>query len=135
MVDSTYRSIPDREDRAMAGLSMGAGQAYQIALNHPETFSAMGAFSGGNGGITNLNTAFNGLFADSEGFNNKFKVMFFSMGTAENLSATRALDKLLSGAHITHVYYESSGTAHEWQTWRRSLHEFAPLLFKSPNRL
>ena len=57
--------------------------------------------------------------------------MFFSMGTAENLTATRNLDKLLTDAHINHVYYESPGTAHEWQTWRRSLHQFAPLLFQT----
>jgi enterochelin esterase-like enzyme len=130
MIDSTYRTIPDREHRAMAGLSMGAFQTYQIVLNHPDTFCAMGSFSGGAGGITNLSTANNGLFADADAFNNKIEVMFFSMGTAENLTATRNLDKLLADAHINHVYYESPGTAHEWQTWRRSFHRFAPLLFQ-----
>ncbi len=132
MVDSTYRTIPDREHRAMAGLSMGAFQTYQIVLTHPDTFCAMGAFSGGAGGITNLTTAYNGLFTNAEAFNNKITVMFFSMGTAENLAATRNLDKLLADAHINHVYYESPGTAHEWQTWRRSFYQFAPLLFQNP---
>ncbi|MGA2280783.1 MAG: alpha/beta hydrolase-fold protein [Verrucomicrobiota bacterium] len=132
MVDSTYRTIPDREHRAMAGLSMGAFQTYQIVLNHPDTFCAMGAFSGGSGGITNLTTAYNGLFADADAFNKKINVMFFSMGTAENLTATRNLDKLLTDAHINHVYYESPGTAHEWQSWRRSFYQFAPLLFQKP---
>jgi enterochelin esterase family protein len=131
MIDSTYRTIPDREHRAMAGLSMGAFQTYQIVLNHPDNFSAMGAFSGGAGGITNLARVFNGLFADADAFNKKIPVMFFSMGTAENLTATRNLDKLLTEAHINHVYYESPGTAHEWQTWRRSFYQFAPLLFQS----
>jgi enterochelin esterase family protein len=132
MIDSTYRSIPDRGHRAMAGLSMGAFQTYQIVLNHPDTFSAMGAFSGGAGGITNLTTAYNGVFADADAFNKKINVMFFSMGTAENLTATRNLDKLLAHAHINHVYYESPGTAHEWQSWRRSFYQFAPLLFQNP---
>jgi enterochelin esterase family protein len=132
MIDSTYRTIPDREHRAMAGLSMGAFQTYQIVLNHPDTFSVMGAFSGGAGGITNLETAYNGLLADADAFNIKITVMFFSMGTAENLTATRKLDKLLSDAHINHVYYESPGTAHEWQTWRRSFYHFTPLLFQNP---
>ena len=132
MIDSTYRTIPDREHRAMAGLSMGAFQTYQIVLNHPDTFSAMGAFSGGAGGITNLEAAYNGLFADANAFNQKIKVMFFSMGTAENLNATRKLDQLLTDAHINHVYYESPGTAHEWQSWRRSFYHFAPLLFQNP---
>jgi len=131
MIDSTYRTIPDREHRAMAGLSMGAFQTYQIVLNHPDTFCAMGAFSGGAGGITNLNTAYNGFFADADAFNKKINVMFFSMGTAENLTATRNLDKLLADAHINHVYYESPGTAHEWQSWRRSFYQFAPLLFRN----
>jgi enterochelin esterase family protein len=132
IVDSTYRTIPDREHRAMAGLSMGAGQTFQIVLNHPETFSAMGAFSGGANGVDDLKTAYNGIFADAGAFNKKIKVMFFSMGTAENLAAAHNLDKLLTDAHISHVYYESPGTAHEWQSWRRSLHEFAPLLFQTP---
>jgi enterochelin esterase family protein len=90
----------------------------------------MGAFSGGAGGITNLTTAYNGLFTNADAFNQKINVMFFSMGTAENLTATRNLDKLLADAHINHVYYESPGTAHEWQSWRRSFYHFAPLLFK-----
>jgi enterochelin esterase family protein len=131
MIDSSYRTIPDRDHRAMAGLSMGAGQTFRIVLGHPETFSAMGAFSGGAGGITNLSTAYNGLFADADSFNKKIKVMYFSMGTAENLTATRNLDKLLTDANINHVYYESPGTAHEFQSWRRSLHGFAPLLFRN----
>jgi enterochelin esterase family protein len=132
MIDSTYRTIPDRDHRAMAGLSMGAFQTYQIVLNHPDTFCAMGAFSGGAGGITNLQTAYNGLFADAEAFNKQIPVMFFSMGTAENLTATRNLDKLLSDVHINHTYCESPGTAHEWQSWRRSFYQFAPLLFQNP---
>jgi enterochelin esterase family protein len=132
MIDSTYRTIPDREHRAMAGLSMGAFQTYQIVLNHSDAFCAMGAFSGGAGGITNLQTAYNGLFADADAFNKRIPVMFFSMGTAENLTATRNLDKLLTDAHINHRYYESPGTAHEWQTWRRSFFRFAPLLFQEP---
>jgi enterochelin esterase family protein len=130
MIDTTYRTLPDREHRAMAGLSMGAFQTYQIVLNHPDMFSAMGAFSGGSGGITNLATAYNGLFADAESFNKRIPVIYFSMGTAENLGATRNLDKLLTEAHINHVYYESPGTAHEWQTWRRSFYGFVPLLFQ-----
>jgi enterochelin esterase family protein len=132
MVDSTYRTIPDREHRAMAGLSMGAFQTFQIVLNHPDAFSAIGAFSGGAGGITNLQTAYHGLLADADGFNEKIPVMFFSVGTAENRTATRNLDKLLTDAHINHVYYESPGTAHEWQTWRRSFYQFAPRLFQNP---
>jgi enterochelin esterase family protein len=135
MIDSTYRTISDRDHRAMAGLSMGAGQAFQIVMNNPDTFSAMGAFSGGARGVTNLAAAYNGIFTNADAFNKKIQVMFLSMGTAENptnLIATRKLDKKLTAAHINHVYYESPGTAHEWQSWRRSLYHFAPLLFQNP---
>ena len=135
MTDSTYRTISDRDHRAMAGLSMGAGQAFQIVMNNPDTFSAMGAFSGGARGVTNLAAAYNGIFTNADAFNKKIQVMFISMGTAENptnLIATRKLDKKLTAAHINHVYYESPGTAHEWQSWRRSLYHFAPLLFQNP---
>jgi enterochelin esterase family protein len=135
MIDSTYRTISDRDHRAMAGLSMGAGQAFQIVMNNPDTFSAMGAFSGGARGVTNLAAAYNGIFTNADAFNKKIQVMFISMGTAENptnLIATRKLDKKLTAAHINHVYYESPGTAHEWQSWRRSLYHFAPLLFQNP---
>jgi enterochelin esterase family protein len=141
MIDSTYRTIPDREHRAMAGLSMGAGQTMQIGLAHPETFAYFGAFSGGvrgqgatagaPGSNLDLKTAYNGVFADADAFNKRTRVLYISMGTTEpGITNSRAFHTALTDGGIKHVYYESEGTAHEWQTWRRSLHGFAPLLFQ-----
>jgi enterochelin esterase-like enzyme len=129
-IDGRYRTIADREHRAMAGLSMGAGQTMQIGLTHLDTFAYLGAFSGG-GARGDLNTAYNGVFADAQALNQKLKVFFLSVGTTENVERARQFHADLEGAGVRHVYYESPGTAHEWHTWRRSLHEFAPLLFRN----
>lgn len=136
MIDSTYRTLPNRENRAMAGLSMGGMQTFQIGLAHPELFASLGGFSGGGGGFggpVDLKTAHNGAMADADAFNKKMKVVWLGIGTAEpaNMYASvhnyhEALDK----AGIKHGYYESPGTSHEWLTWRRCLNEFAPLLFR-----
>lgn len=133
MVDRTYRTIPDREHRAIAGLSMGAGQAFTIGFGHLDTFAYIGAFSGG-GARGDLKTAYNGVFADPAALNQKLHVLFVSIGTTENVANARSFHASLDSAGVRHTYYESEGTAHEWQTWRRSLHEFAPLLFRTGTR-
>lgn len=130
MIDRSYRTIPDREHRAMAGLSMGAGQTMQIGLTHLDTFAYLGAFSGGGPRGGDLNTAYDGVFADAPALNQKLKVFFLSIGMTENVERARQFHQALEEAGVRHVYYESPGTAHEWHTWRRSLHEFAPLLFR-----
>ena len=133
MVDRTYRTIPDRDHRGIAGLSMGAGQAFTIGFGHLDTFAHIGAFSGG-GARGDLKTAYNGVFADAASLNQKLKTLFISIGTTENVANARRFHASLDSAGVRHVYYESQGTAHEWQTWRRSLHEFAPLLFRPATR-
>jgi enterochelin esterase-like enzyme len=130
MVDSNYRTLADREHRAMAGLSMGGFQTLSIGLGHLETFSALGVFSGVR--IANdINTAYNGAFADAEAFNKKVPVFYISVGTTENTKGAREMHSALDAQGIHHTYFESEGTAHEWQTWRRSMHGFAPLLFQN----
>jgi enterochelin esterase-like enzyme len=130
LIDTSYRTLTDREHRAMAGLSMGSGQALQITLHHLELFSYIGAFSGT---IRNFdaNSSYAGVFADPVAFNRKVHLLWFGIGTAEDalMAATRATHQALEQAGIKSVVYESQGTAHEWQTWRRELREFAPLLF------
>jgi enterochelin esterase-like enzyme len=128
MIDANYRTLADREHRAMAGLSMGGGQTLSIGLTHLDTFSAFGVFSGSRG-ITDVKTAYNGVFADAEAFNKKVHAFYISVGTTESMEGARGFHKALEAQGIQHVYYESEGTAHEWQTWRRSIHGFAPLLF------
>lgn len=135
-IDATYRTIADREHRALAGLSLGGMQAFAIALRHPERFASVGGFSGA-GSIEDQNfdpqTAYGGAMADARVFNRSMRVLFLSAGADEPewlLSSAKRYHEALDAAGIHHVFYESPDTAHEWHTWRRSLHEFASLLFK-----
>lgn len=137
-IDATYRTMADREHRALAGLSMGGFQAYSIGLNHLDLFSSIGGFSGAGGGFGGApfdpKTAYNGVMADPEAFNRRMRVLFLSIGTAEGQrlqDSVRGFNEALARAGIKTVFYESPGTDHEWLTWRRSLHEFAPLLFRT----
>jgi enterochelin esterase family protein len=137
MIDATYRTIPDRDHRALAGLSMGGVQAFQIGLNHLDLFAYLGGFSGagaGFGGPIDLKTAHHGVMADGPAFNRRVRLIWLGLGTAEPeqiANSVKAYHQALTDAGIRHVFYLSPGTAHEWLTWRRSLHEFAPLLFQN----
>jgi enterochelin esterase-like enzyme len=134
MIDSTYRTKADRESRAIAGLSMGAGQAMRIGLTHPDTFSAVGAFSGGAGKI-DVKTAFGGVFADPAAFDKKVSLLYLHSGT-EGLDAgihkgSKALFEALQKAGVKNVVFRDlEGQGHEWQTWRYAFHDFAPRLFQ-----
>lgn len=137
-IDSTFRTIPDRDHRALAGLSMGGMQAYTIGLKHLDLFASLGGFSGAGGGFGgapfDVKTAFNGVMAHPAAFNPRMHVLFLSIGTAEAprmQESVRGFHDALNKAGIKTVFYESPGTDHEWLTWRRSLHEFAPLLFQT----
>jgi enterochelin esterase-like enzyme len=142
-IDSAYRTIPDRDHRAMAGLSMGAMETMAIALSHLDTFSYIGSFSMPQQlpAVAPTRPAFppfdpmtsyGDVFADAASFNQKVHLLWFGAGTAEvefNNPLRTNVDKLRAhGIHL--VLYESPGTAHEWLTWRRDLNEFAPLLFR-----
>lgn len=128
MVEANYRALKGRDNRAIAGLSMGAGQAWQIGTANLDKFAYIGGFSGGASG--DPKTAYNGVMADAKKFNKQVKVLYISIGTEENVQGARSFHEKLDQQGIRHVYFESQGTAHEWQTWRRSLHGFAPLLFR-----
>jgi enterochelin esterase-like enzyme len=133
-IDLSYRTIPKRESRAMAGLSMGGMQTMLIGMNHLELFSWYGFFSGAiMGGIMDdPKSAFNGVFADAKVFNEKVKLMWFGAGSGETQFVKMVDDtkKKLADLGIKSTSYISQGTFHEWHTWRRHLNEFAPLLFK-----
>ena len=127
MVEKNYRVIADADHRAMAGLSMGGMQTHGITLNNPKTFAYVGIFSGGTIGADEL--------TDVPDFKATNKVLFMSAGGKEKgmaegegsvINAAEGLKKVGINAHS----YISPETAHEWQTWRRSLYQFAQLLFK-----
>ena len=132
MVDATYRTIPDREHRGIAGLSMGSFEALRIGLGHLDLFASIAALSGGPFGGFDLQTACNGVFRDPAAFNKKVRLFWLGAGTAEVWIHTLivGMHEALQGAGVRHVFYESAGTAHEWQTWRRHLHDLAPRLFR-----
>ena len=132
VIDRTYRVLPGRENRAMAGLSMGGMQTFTTALNNLDKFAYLGGFSGscgGRGGTFDPKTTCGGAFADPAAFNKKVKVLFLGIGSAEG-QGTRDFSDGLTKAGIHNVYFESPGTAHEWLTWRRCLNDFAPRLFR-----
>jgi enterochelin esterase-like enzyme len=121
-IDATFRTIANQPHRAMAGLSMGGMQTRVIALAHLDKFSYIGIFSGGSIAMTDVK--------DPADFKKKVKVVFVSYGSRENGAAGKTNVEALKQAGIDSVFYESPQTAHEWMSWRRSLYQFAPLLFQ-----
>ena len=131
MIERTYRVAPGRENRAMAGLSMGGGQTFTTTLANLDKFAYIGGFSGGGAGRGGFDpkTAYSGVFADAAAFNKKVKLLYMSNGTAEG-SGARTSYEAFKKAGVNSVFFESPETAHEWLTWRRSLYDFVPRLFK-----
>ena len=127
-IDGMFRTKADRENRAMAGLSWGGHQTFDLVMANPDLFSWMGAFSGAIFGL-DPKTTYDGAFARSEEFNKRIHYLFLSCGSEENFG-TEALVKSLRDVGVKADFYESPGTHHEWLTWRRSLNEFIPHLFK-----
>jgi enterochelin esterase-like enzyme len=131
MIDSTFRTLSDRKHRAMAGLSMGSRQTMQIALRNLDKFAWIGLFSGAtiNG---DLDTGYNGVFRNAKEFNERVPLLYLGVGTAEPrlMDALKSSGELLNRSGIKHVTFASEGTAHEWHSWRRHLHDFAPRVFQ-----
>ncbi len=131
MVERTYRVSPGRENRAMAGLSMGGMQSFFTVLPNLDKFAYLGGFSGSSGAFGGFDpkTSNGGVFSDAAAFNKKMKVLFLGIGSVEG-PATKNFSDQLTAAGIHNVYFESPGTAHEWLTWRRCMADFAPRLFQ-----
>jgi enterochelin esterase-like enzyme len=132
-VDTHFRTLADRDHRALAGLSMGGFETKAIAPANLDTFSHIGLFSGGSFSLEDVEGV--------SGFRDKVKLVFVSYGSRELDSRRtsppgippvdpRANDAALKAAGIESVFYVSPDTAHEFLSWRRSLREFAPLLFR-----
>ena len=134
-VDKNFRTIADRQHRALAGLSMGGGQSFFVGLQHTELFSHIGVFSTGVfGGIRetksfNAEEAMPGLISQHEKYNQSLKLFYISVGTDDpRLSSTRKAVAAMQQAGLTITYNTFPGD-HEWQVWRKSLHDFAQKLF------
>lgn len=130
-IDSTFRTLTDRDNRAMAGLSWGGHQTFNTTLANLDKFAYIGAFSGAIflPPQADIRQVYDGVFADAGKFNSQVHTLFLGMGSEENMGS-RQLSEKLKAAGINNVYYESPGTHHEWLTWRRCLNEFLPLIFK-----
>ena len=129
-IDENFRTLSDQLHRAMAGLSMGGMETKTITLANLDKFSHIGLFSGGTFSLDDVN--------NTPGFVEKVKLVFVSFGSRELNSGRRgffggdpqANAEALKQAGINSVFYVSPNTAHEFLSWRRSLREFAPLLFR-----
>lgn len=130
-VDRTFRTLTDRDNRAMAGLSWGGHQTFNTTLANLDKFAYIGAFSGAIflPPQADIRQVYDCVFADAGKFNSQVHTLFLGMGSEENMGS-RQLSEKLKAAGIDNVYYESPGTHHEWLTWRRCLNEFLPLIFK-----
>ncbi len=127
-IDSKFRTLTDRDHRAMAGLSWGGHQTFDLVLNNMDKFAWMGAFSGAIFGL-DVKTAYNGVFTRPDEFNKRIHYLYLSCGSEENFG-TEALVKSLRDNGIKTDFYVSPGTHHEWLTWRRCFRQFIPHLFK-----
>ena len=135
-VEANYRVKKDRKSRAMCGLSMGGGQSFYIGLRDPDVFANVGVFSTGmfggiSGGTTiDLESEVPGILSDTKSFNKQFDVFFMSCGEQDpRITYTREIVKKMREGGVE-VRFNSYPGDHEWQVWRKSLHEFAQYLFK-----
>ena len=135
-VEKNYKTRNDRKSRAMCGLSMGGGQSFYIGLRDPEVFANVGVFSTGMfGGIRgasdfDLETEVPGMLTDTKTFNSQFDVFFISCGEQDpRIEYTRTIVKKMRDGGVE-VRFNSYPGDHEWQVWRKSLHEFAQYIFK-----
>ena len=127
-IDQNFRTKSDRENRAMAGLSWGGHQTFDIVLNNLDKFAWMGTFSGAIFGL-DVKTAYNGVFANVDEFNKKIHYMYMNWGSDDFIKSADIVKQLRElGVKVDSS--ESAGTGHEFLTWRRGLHEFIPHLFK-----
>jgi len=132
-IDKNFRTLSDQPNRAMAGLSMGGFETRLITLNKLDKFAYIGLFSGGTISVEDVK--------NTPGFKEKVKLVFVSFGSREldfmkggnrNFGGNpKDITDAISKEGINAHFYVSPNTAHEWQSWRRSLYEFAQLLFKN----
>jgi enterochelin esterase-like enzyme len=127
-VEARYRVAPGRQNRAIAGLSMGGGQSLRIGLGHLDSFSAVASFSGAIPG--DFETRFAALLKNPKGTNEKLKTLWFACGREDSLfPRSKGLSDLLTKYQVKHTFRETAGV-HNYTVWRKNLAEYAPLLFR-----
>ena len=117
-IDANFRTFADQSHRAMGGLSMGGMETHTITLARPEVFSYYALLSGGTYTPAEIKDK------------SKVKLIFMSCGSFESPDGVNKAAVALKEAGFNAVSYVSENTRHEFQTWRRSIRELAPLLFK-----
>ena len=127
-IDANFRTKTDRENRAMAGLSWGGHQTFDVVLQNLDKFAWLGTFSGAIFGL-DVKTAYDGVFANADEFNKKIHYMYMNWGSDDFIKSGDIV-KQLRELGIKVDSNESKGTGHEWLTWRRGLAEFIPHIFK-----
>ena len=127
---ASFARKADREHRAIAGLSMGGGQAMRTGLANLDKFAWVGTFSGALRDF-NLETSYGGAFKDAAAINKQLRLLWIGCGEEDSLyaGAVRIHDTLTQNK-IEHVWFPGSGS-HEWQVWRKHLYDFAPRLFRT----
>jgi enterochelin esterase-like enzyme len=133
LIDANYRTFADQKHRAIAGLSMGSGQAMQIGSRNLDIFSHIGLFSRGSSQNFDLKTVYGGVYADAASFNSKVSLFYWSAGTAEpeiySWGKETSATMIKNGLRV--VWVEWPGLSHEWQVWRKQLNDFLPRLFQN----
>lgn len=136
-VEDNYRVKSGSENRALSGLSMGGGQSFFTGLRNTDMFDYVGVFSTGLfGGIGRDNNSFDaelvipGILTNPQKFNDNLKVFYISVGEQDNrIEATKKLVETFKTKGLN-VEFNSFPGDHEWQVWRKSLHDFAQKIFK-----
>ncbi|HXN11220.1 MAG TPA: alpha/beta hydrolase-fold protein, partial [Steroidobacteraceae bacterium] len=131
IIEKNYRVDASRDGRAVAGLSMGAGQAFTLGLRNLDKFAWVAEFSAGAFGSPkfDLETQVPGLLKDPAAVNGKLKLLFLGCGTEDTRYAPHLkLVQLLQSSGIHHEFHSTPGE-HEWKAWRHLLAELMPELF------
>jgi enterochelin esterase-like enzyme len=127
-VEARYRVSPGRQNRAIAGLSMGGGQSLRIGLGHLDLFSAVATFSGAV--PQDFETRFASLLSDPKAANSRLKVLWIGCGRQDSLfPRSQNLADLLAKHDVKYVFHPTEGV-HNYTVWRKYLAEYAPLLFR-----
>lgn len=127
-VEGHYRVAAGRQNRAIAGLSMGGGQSLKIGMGHLDLFSGVASFSGAI--PADFETRYAALLKDSKGTNEKLKTFWIGCGQQDSLfGRSKSLSELLTKYQVKHIFHPTDGV-HNYTVWRKYLAEYAPLLFR-----